>query len=310
MKINILLMVMIIFSVPAWSSPPVAPQVVVSIKPIHSLVSGVMQGVAEPLLLIKGGGSPHGYTLRPSEARALSRADLIVWIGPQLEGFLQKPLSTLGRNARQLELVDTLKSQLLPLRENGNWGAHNHHAEAVGEEDSDHHGDINPHLWLNPLLAKKIVAQTASALVKLDPVHQQQYLKNAEQIEARLNRLHQRLLEKLAPVKTVPYVVFHDAYQYFEASYGLNAVGAIAINPERQAGVKRILAMRQKIVDLNARCVFSEPQFEPRLLATLVEGTGARTGILDPLGADLPAGVESYFLLLERLAENLRSGLQ
>jgi zinc transport system substrate-binding protein len=169
---------------------------------------------------------------------------------------------------------------------------------------------MNPHLWLNPLLAKQVVTQTAAALSEIDPAHQQQYQQNAEQLQARLDALHLRLEAKLAPVKTIPYVVFHDAYQYFENAYGLNAVGSITVDPERQPGAKRILEMREKIQSLNARCVFSEPQFEPRLLATLIEGTGARTGTLDPLGSELPAGPESYFLLLNNLADDLLRGLQ
>jgi zinc transport system substrate-binding protein len=256
--------------------------------------------------LIQGGGSPHGYVLRPSEARALSRADLIIWVGPQLESFLAKPLKTLGQNARQLQLSVTLRSQLLPLRELGNWEMHAHDEPNSPAEMVE----LNQHFWLDPQLAKQVVAQTAAALTEIDPLHQQQYRQNALQLQGRLDGLHRQLEKKLAPVKAIPYVVFHDAYQYFETAYGLNAVGSLTVNPERQPGAKRILEMREKIARLNARCVFSEPQFEPRLLATLIEGTSARTGILDPLGAELPVGPESYFLLLNNLAENLLSGLQ
>ena len=291
---------------PAWSVQQIQPQVVVSIKPIHALVSAVMKGVAEPQLLIKGGGSPHGYALRPSEARALSRADLIVWVGPQLESFLEKPLATLGQNARQLELTREMRSQLLSVREQGNWESHAHDEELQHGEDDE----INPHLWLDPRLAKQVVAHTADALANIDPTHQQLYQTNASAVMERLDTLHRQLQAKLAAVKTVPYVVFHDAYQYFEVAYGLNAVGSITVNPERQSGAKRISEMREKIKRLQARCVFSEPQFEPRLLATLIEGSDTRTGVLDPLGAELTAGAESYFLLMNNLADNLLSGLR
>ena len=310
MKISLYLWLLIFclfgISCPALSAQQSAPQVVVSIKPIHSLVAGVMLGVGEPQLLLKGGGSPHGYVLRPSEARALASADLIIWVGHQLESFLEKPLKTLGQNARQLELSEVLQTQLLPLRELGDWEAHAHgeaveHAEKVA---------LNPHLWLSPLLAKGVVEQIAVTLAEIDPLHQQQYRKNAEQLQTRLDELHQRLQAKLAPVKTIPYVVFHDAYQYFESVYGLNVVGSITVDPERQPGARRILEMREKIARLKARCVFSEPQFEPRLLATLIEGTGARTASLDPLGSELAAGAESYFLLLDNLADDLLRGLQ
>jgi len=294
----------------AWAAESRGPNVVVSIKPLHSLVAGVMQGVGEPQLLIKGGGSPHGYVLRPSEARLLTDAQLVVWVGHQLEGFLEKPLSTLGAKARRLELAEELEAVLLPVREGGSWDAHAHgHEDHAGQHEGEH-GEYNPHLWLDPLLAKQIVAKTAAVLAEIDPPHRQQYQQNANQLRARLDSLHAQLKTKLAPVQNVPYVVFHDAYQYFEVAYGLNAVGSITIDPERKPGARRIAEIREKIDKLQARCVFSEPQFEPKLVATVIEGTGARTGVLDPLGSELPAGRESYFLLLNALADNLVAGLQ
>jgi zinc transport system substrate-binding protein len=288
------------------------PLVVVSIKPVHALVAGVMQGVAEPQLLVKAGGSPHGYALRPSEAQSLAKADLIVWVGPALESFLVKPLATLGRNAHQLELVEVLSDHLLPARKGGSWDEPEHAVGEVQNGAGGHHDEkqVNPHLWLSPLIAKQIVEQTAISLGELDPVHQTVYQRNAARLQQRLTQLHQQLTGRLAPVRTVPYIVFHDAYQYFESTYGLNAVGSISIDPERKPGIKRILEIRNKIKALNARCVFCEPQFEPRLVATIIEGTGARTGVLDPLGADLPAGPESYFRLLNNLADNLLAGLR
>ncbi len=284
------------------------PQVVVSIKPIHALVAGVMQGIAEPQLLVKTGGSPHGYALRPSETRALANAELVVWIGPSLESFLEKPLATLARQAQQLELTKALRDQLLPARKAGSWDGHAH--AAAHQEHSESEGEGNPHLWLSPLLAKQIVAQTEAALRKIDPGNTAAYRLNAERLQQRLDALHQHLSDQLAPVNAVPYIVFHDAYQYFETAYGLNPIGSLSVDPERKPGAKRISEIRAKIKALNARCVFSEPQFEPRLVATIIEGTDTRTGILDPLGADLPAGTESYFLLLNNLAKNLLAGLR
>jgi zinc transport system substrate-binding protein len=286
------------------------PRVVVSIKPIHSLVTGVMHGVAEPSLLIKGGGSPHGYVLRPSEARAMANADLVIWVSHSLESFLEKPLRTLAKKARSLELLDTLSDDLLPFREDDEWGSdddeHGH--------GHDHHGhgedDANPHLWLNPKLAQKIVTHTAQALSEIDPVNKALYEANAAAVSKRLSQLDESLSAKLAPVNERPYIVFHDAYQYFEDAYQLNSVGSLTVDPERKPGAKRILEIRSKIKSSGAVCVFSEPQFEPRLIATLTEGTNVRTGVLDPLGADLPAGVESYFLLMNNLADNLLEGLR
>lgn len=288
----------------ARATEPQGPRVVVSIKPLHSLVAGVMQGVGEPQLLLQG-GSPHGYVLRPSEARMLNEAQLIVWVGHRLESFLEKPLATLGSKARQLELSAELEALLLPVRAGGNWDAdaHNH------GHDQEAHGEQDQHFWLDPLLAKQIVARTAVALAAIDPAHQSQYQHNATRLQQRLDRLHDQLKTRLAPVRKVPYVVFHDAYHYFEAAYELNAVGSLTIDPERKPGAKRIREIRARIQTLQARCVFSEPQFEPRLVATVIEGSGARTGVLDPLGTTLPAGEDSYFLLLNALADNLVAGL-
>jgi zinc transport system substrate-binding protein len=313
-KSTLILLLLILFAAPGISTSAEAPKVVVSLKPLHSLVAGVMAGVGEPLLLIQGGGSPHGYTLRPSEARMLSEAQLVVWVGPRLESFLEKSLSTLAGKARQLELSRELEAEMLPVREGGFWETHasdeGHGPGDAGEPAHHLHGERNQHLWLDPLLAKQIVARTAAVLTDIDPVHAGQYRHNAARVQTRLDTLHAGLKTRLAPVRTIPYIVFHDAYPYFEAAYGLNAVGSVTLTVDRKPGARRIEEIRKKIRELNVRCVFSEPQFEPRLVTTVIEGTGARTGILDPLGAALPSGEECYFQLMNDLADNLLAGLQ
>jgi zinc transport system substrate-binding protein len=278
-----------------------------------------MQGVAEPKLLITGGSTPHNYSLRPSEARALARAELVVWVGPQLESFLEKPLESLAKNARHLTLLEAIEGPLLELREGGAWeGHHDEHDAEDHDHEADHHEvnaaeygyEVNPHVWLNPLLAKQIVSKVARVLSELDPAHQQHYAENSSRLEARLDTLHKELKTRLTPVKAAPYVVFHDAYHYFESAYGLNAVGSITVDPERSPGAKRVSEIRSKIKALQARCVFSEPQFESRLVQTVIEGTGARTGVLDPLGTDLAPEENSYFVLMNDLADNLISGVR
>ncbi|MCK5914331.1 MAG: zinc ABC transporter substrate-binding protein [Desulfuromusa sp.] len=305
------LLLFFLFS-PAWAGDSSIPKVVVSIKPIHSLVAGVMQGVTEPLLLVKK-GSPHGYVLRPSEARALANAQLIVWVGHELESFLEKPLSTLGHKAQQLKLSEQMNESLLTKRQGGIWekAEHQHHGEEKEKEEKlfpQNNADL--HLWLDPLLAKQIVSLSGKALSEIDPAHSSRYQENTAALIERLERLDLSLKKQLEPVKETPYIVFHAAYQYFESAYNLNAVGSITIDPERRPGAKRLLEIRQKIKQLNARCVFSEPQFESRLVGTIIEGTGAKTGILDPLGADISAGPEAYFQLMTRLANDLSAGLK
>jgi zinc transport system substrate-binding protein len=311
---KIFLICLILFSLvlPGWADEASVPAVVVSIKPLHSLVAGVMEGVATPLLLVKGGGSPHGYVLRPSEARALAKAQLIVWVGEELESFLQKPLATFGQDDHQLKLSEQLQKSLLVKRQGGSWEGHTHqHSdenEAAGLKIQHQNPDL--HLWLDPSLAKQIVILTDKRLSEIDPAHRSQYNSNTTALIKKLDQLDQKLRKQLTPVKDIPYIVFHAAYQYFESAYGLNAVGSITIDPERRPGAKRIREIRQKIKQLGARCVFSEPQFKSRLIATVIEGTKAKTGTLDPLGADLPAGTEAYFQLMTRLGDNLLAGLK
>lgn len=301
-----------------------SPQVAVSIKPIHSLVSGVMDGVGTPQLIVKS-GSPHGYTLRPSEARTLSHADLVIWVGHELESFLDKPLKTLAKDAKKLELADQLAGSLLTKRDFGNWEHHDHsehaahdddhddhkeHAAHDDDHDDDHEGSMDLHIWLSPSIAQKIVEQTSKMLIEIDPENAKQYEINTVKMTAKITKLDQQLQQKLAPIQTVPYLVFHSAYQYFETSYNLNAVGSVTIDPERKPGAKRITEIRKKVRDLKARAVFSEPQFESKLVTTIIEDTGAKTATLDPLGANIAAGPDAYFQLMNKLADDLVKGLK
>jgi zinc transport system substrate-binding protein len=277
-----------------------APDVVVSIKPIHSLVAGVMAGVGEPQLIVSGGSSPHVYSLRPSDARKLDGAQLVFWVGPILEGFLEKPLTSLAGKAEIVELDYAPGVALLPARHGGDWeadGDEHAHAASAAEQDG--------HLWLDPENAKAIVRLAEAKIAALDPANAPRYASNAAALAQRLDALDARLRQRLAPVRGRPFVVFHDAYQYLERRYGLKAIGSITVSPEHLPGAQRIQAIHAKVAALGAACVFSEPQFEPRLVGTVIEGTHARTGVLDPEGASLHAGPELYFTLVDDLADAL-----
>jgi len=299
-----------------------APKVVVSIKPIHSLVASVMQGVGEPALLVRGGASPHTYTLKPSDAKALSAADLVVWVGPEMEGFLEKPLASNARKATVVTLMTVPGMTLLDAREGGAWEAHDHGHEhghkhghddhkkdAHGHDDDHDHDEVNTHIWLDPVNARRIVTATAEALAAKDAANAEAYRTNAERALQSIDALDAELKATLAPVAAKPFVVFHDAYQYYEARYNLSAVGSITVNPDRRPSAKRLSAIRAKIAGLEAACVFAEPQFEPALVRTVTEGTKAKTGVLDPEGADLPEGVALYPALMRNLAAGLRGCL-
>ncbi|HYF85194.1 zinc ABC transporter substrate-binding protein ZnuA [Azospirillum sp.] len=293
------------------------PKVVVSIKPIHSLVASVMHGVGEPTLLVRGGASPHSYTMKPSDAKALSTADLVVWVGPELESFLEKPLKANAPKATRLTLMDLKGLTLLETREGGAWeahdhghkGGHDHKHDHKGHDHAEEHEELNSHIWLDPANARAIVTATAEALAAKDPAGAEAYRTNADRTLQQLDALDAELKAALAPVKDKPFVVFHDAYQYFEARYDLSAVGSITVSPDRRPSAKRLSAIRAKIGGLGAACVFAEPQFEPALVQTVVEGTKAKTGVLDPEGTELPEGETLYPTLLRNLAASLRGCL-
>ncbi len=280
-----------------------APQVVVSIKPLHSLVAGVMQGIGEPELLIPGSQSPHAFSLRPSDVRKLQSANLFIWIGEAFETPLTGILTSLSGKTEIIELMDQPDILLLPGREGGIWENISHADAETGHPAHQHERD--PHLWLAISNARDIVRITRDALAAIDPQNKASYTSNAARLDARLDDLDRELRTALSSVRSVPFIVFHDAYQYFQHQYALNTVGSITISPEQQPGVKRILEVRRKLQRLEARCIFSEPQFEPKLLHTLTQNTQVKTGILDPIGADLTAGPEAYFLLMRNMQQQL-----
>lgn len=281
------------------------PRVVVSIMPVHAIVAAVMAGVAAPELLVKGAGSPHTYAMRPSQARSLNDAEVVFWVGGNLETFLAKPLSALAGKARLIELMAIEGMTLYPARAGGAWQRH-----AGQAPPSATHGALDAHLWLDPANAKRIARAAAAALSAVDAANRAAYAANAERFAARIDALDAELRAALAAIKHVPYAVFHDAYQYFERRYGLNVVGAVTTGPERRPGARRLQRIRAAIRDLGARCLFSEPQFKPAVLRIVAEGAGVRVGVLDPLGAGLEAGADAYFALMRGLARALAECLE
>ena len=315
-----------------------APNVVVSIKPIHSLVSAIMQGVGEPGLIVEGAASPHTYSLKPSNAAALQDADVIFWVGHGLEAFLEKPLESLGGKATIVELEDAPGLEKLPFREGGPFEAHTHegeeghdhaheghshdtdghdhakeaegheHGEEAGHEGHEH-GEFDMHLWLSPENARAIAAEAAKVLAEKDPANAETYNKNLASLNDKLAALDKELAKTVAPIKDKPFIVFHDAYQYFEHHYGVLAAGSITVSPETLPGAERLTQIRDKVKTLGATCVFAEPQFEPKLVNVVIEGTPAKSGTLDPEAATLDPGPDLYFTLMKSIATSLRDCL-
>ncbi len=303
----------LIFSLVFSSQTFAAPHVVTSIKPIDDLVRAVMDGVGEPTRLIPPGSSPHTYALKPSERQAAEKADIFIWIGPSVETSLDKVTQVLPKTTIVITLSQQPDMLLLPARSGGDWERKPRatpHQHAAHADQHQHDTTLDGHIWLAPTNAKVIARTTAEALSTRDPEHAARYQANAERALQRLNTLNEQLKTELTPVQNKPFIVFHDAYQYFEHSFDLRAAGSIMVSADSMASAKRISEMRNKIKTLGATCVFSEPQFEPKLVATLVEGTHARTGVLDPLGAKLPAGMEGYEQLLHKLAGSLADCLR
>jgi len=283
------------------------PQVVATIKPIHALVSGVMEGVGTPYLLLSGGESPHAYSLQPSQVRRLHAANLVVWVGPTVEAFLEKTLTSLSDKTQIIRLIEVPELTLLKVREGDAWKTHPHKPD----HDDSHptQFDIDPHIWLDPNNAIILVQAIAQTLMKMDTNNAARYQANATRLVEQLVQLNQSLKQQLAPFKELSYLVFHDAYQYFEHRYQLAAMGAITLSPENRPSVKQMYQLRRTLKSQQIRCVFSEPQFESALVATVIEGTPAQRGVLDPLGAELAAGTDSYFLLLRNMAHSLKQCL-
>lgn len=284
----LILLILLLSPLPALA----APRVVVTIMPIHSLAAGVMEGIGEPHLLLPPGASPHSYTLAPSDARLLAQADLVIWVGTGLEQFLQKSLQTLAARATKLELAQARGIKLL--------GARSDHEHGIS---GDAHYD--PHLWLDPDNAILMLDAIAEQLSVLDPANASAYRHNAQRRQAQLRRLDTELRQLLQPVQSQPFMVFHDAYRYFEQHYGLFDAGALTLNPARPPGARTVAAARQQVKDLGIRCIFREPQFEPSLAKTVARGTPARISVLDPLGADIAPGPGAYMQLLRNLTDAL-----
>ena len=309
-KCGLVLLLIINFLIPQANA---APNVVVSIPPVHSLVSSVMKGVAEPTLLIPGGQSPHSYSLKPSAVRQLVNADLLVWISPEFELSLRKVV-TQQRNLGELALIEVPRMHVLHARQSNIWQMdhatlhQSYHAEPETTDASA--GVADMHLWLSADNALTIVSAVEQRLSVLDPPNAHIYHSNSLQVRDKINNTKLKIARSLQEIKAVPYVVFHDAYQYFEHEFDLNPVGTVTLSPERKPGVKTLLAIEQSIRSRDARCIFHEPQFEPRLLTRIAEDTDIRTGELDPVGAALQPGPELWFELMGSLKDNLLKCLQ
>ncbi len=297
---------LIVFAVPSFA----APNVVVTIKPIHSLAAAILEGVSEPKLLLEGGASPHSYALKPSDAEAISGADVIIRVSENLEVFLDRAIATIPKKARVITLDGTPGLTLLPLRKSGGLTEPASTDSEAADEHEHHQGSMDVHFWLDPVNAIVISGYLAQQFAEMDPEHAAQYRANAETLEAKLAALDAELNVTFKGLSDRPFIVFHDVTQYLENRYGLHGLGAVTLSPERPPGAKRLSDIRDKIGQAKAICVFSEPQFPPKLIEMLTEGTEAKSGVLDEIGAAIPPGPSQYFALMRADAVSLANCLK
>lgn len=306
--VGFMLAAMAIMVTPAAAKVPV---VVASIKPLHSLAASVMAGVGEPSLLIKGAASEHVYSMRPSDAALLASADVVFWVGKPLETVLIRPLASLTTGARVVALLDIEGLTRLRPREGGVWepdqdGREGEAASAdAGGLQGGRDDEAEAHIWLDPENAKRIGMRMAEELAAVDPDNAARYRANAAALAARIDALEGELRPRLAAIADRPFIVFHDAYQYFERRFGLAGAGSITLNPAQPPGAERIAQIHEKLATAGAVCIFYEPQFPSTLVNAVADGTGARIGELDPTGAAIPDGPDLYFQLLRDLTASL-----
>ena len=307
--------------------------VVTSIKPLHSLTSYIMEGVGEPDLIIDGVASPHNFQIKPSHAKMLQKADLVIWVGEDLESFLPSALKSIPKNAIVFELLDQSGLKKLKFREKNIFEGHedhdehghDEHAKKEDDHDDDHeehgkkeddhddhghdehghaHGEYDPHIWLDPSNAKVIVKKITNQLSKIDKDNSSVYKANSKKLLKDLDGLMKEVKNEIN--KDASFVVFHDAYQYFEKRFGINVIGALTVNPDVMPGAEQLSEIREVIEHEKAKCIFSEPQFNPNIINSIASDTGVKTGVLDPLGANIDKGKGMYFQLIKDMSGSLK----
>ncbi len=283
------------------------PQVTTDIPVTHSLVTRVMAGIGTPDLIVNRGASPHDYSLRPSNAASLEAADLVFWISSELTPWLEGALKTLAADAKVIELMDAKGSTVLPFREGSTFETHSHRHK----HDEDEHATVtvDPHGWLDPYNGKTWLDVIATELSKIDPENTDIYFDNVSQGKTDIDAVISEIDATLAPFRGTNFIVYHDAYQYFERRFDVLAAGSISMGDVSDPSPARIAEIHQTVEELDMTCVFSEPQFNPELVATVVDGTKARARVIDPLGTRLTLGADFYLNLLRNIAQTMASCL-
>ncbi|MDA9753239.1 zinc ABC transporter substrate-binding protein [Candidatus Pelagibacter sp.] len=320
-----------------FSSANAETKVVASIKPIHSLASYLMDGVGKPSLIVDGYASPHGFALKPSHAKMLQEADIIFWVGEDLENFLEKPLGSIAKKSEKIELLEIKGLTKLKFRERNIFDGHDDHGhkeddhdkhakkedhddhdhDKEGHKEDDHddhddehgheghaHGEFDPHIWLDPMNAKVILKEMAEHMIENDPKNASVYKSNLKKAAKDIDKLIKNVNSDLN--KDFKSIVFHDAYQYFEKRFGVNILGAFTVNTDVLPGAEQLSEIREIIEHDKVSCIFSEPQFNPDIINAVAKDMNIQTGILDPLGATLSPGKDLYFDLIKNMSKSFK----
>jgi zinc transport system substrate-binding protein len=290
------------------------PNVSVDIAPLHSLVASVMNGVGVPSLIIPPGSSPHDHQLRPSEAKAMQDANILFWMGEALTPWMENAVKTLSSNASVTTFLENDKTSLLEFREGALFEAHDHEDDQHDDEHDEHddeehdeqgHGSHDPHAWLSPNNAKAWLDVIAAQLSSYDTENAGVYFTNAASAKSEIEMMIAEINLALDPIRGGKFIVFHDAYQYFENDFDFQASGAISIGDASDPSPARIAKIQKRIRDEEINCVLAEPQFKANLVQTVMEGSQANTNVIDPLGAGLKPGILLYNKLIKNMAQSL-----
>ena len=305
----------LMFSIITYANADI--KVVTSIKPIHSITSYIMDGVGSPDLIVDGYNSPHNFQLKPSHAKMLQNADLVIFVGEGIEEFLEKPLESIAKDAKKFALLEQSGFKKLKFREKNIFEEHDDHDDHDkkakkkddhddhGHDDHGHgHGEYDPHIWLDPINAKAMIKKITKLLSKMDKENSSTYKSNSKKAIKEIDMMVKEIKSEMN--KDLKFVVFHDAYQYFENRFDISVLGALTVNTDVLPGAEQLAEIREVIEHENVNCIFSEPQFNPDIINAIAMDTNVKTGVLDPLGATLEPGKDLYFDLIKNISKSFK----
>ena len=287
----------------SYSSLNAEVKVVTTIKPIHSLVAGVMDGLGSPSLIVDGSNSPHNFSLKPSHAKMIEDAEIIFWVGEDLETFMIKSLESIANNATKVSFMDLDSIIKLKFKEENILEVEGYDDD---HDDHDDHadGEFDAHIWLDPKNAIEIVNEIAKTLSLKDPNNKNVYYSNAEKLNHSLNELIEKI--NLSINKDARFIVFHDAYQYFEKRFDVSSAGALILNEEALPSAKKVSEIHKIIKKQNINCIISEPQFNPNIIKSIAQDSSILIRSFDPLGSSFDTNKNLYFEMILSLSNSLK----